>query len=156
MITNLESHLMRRDPGSYALILKAPETGTAQIGRLGAIEFRGDWFVYVGSAFGPGGVEARVGHHRRPKRSCHWHIDYLLREVRIEEVWYTHDPVKREEEWAEAFRTDPLASNPLRRFGAGDCGCDGHLFRLAERPAVERLTARLRELGTGGYDVHVG
>ncbi len=147
---------MRRDSGTYALVLEPVGPGMAQIGKLGTIELlQGDWFIYVGSAFGPGGVAARVGRHRRPETSCHWHIDYLLREVRIEEVWYTHDRVKREEEWAAAFRADPLASNPLRRFGAGDCGCDGHLFRFQERPRLERLIEGLEARGGLAYAIHI-
>ncbi len=37
-------------------------------------------YVYIGSAWGPGGLRARICRHLgcRPRRSLHWHIDRIL------------------------------------------------------------------------------
>jgi len=35
------------------------------------------YYIYIGSAFGPGGVRARMLRHLRADKPKHWHIDYL-------------------------------------------------------------------------------
>lgn len=127
-------------PGTYVLLLRAREPGhDVTIGKLGTLPLDGAWYAYVGSAFGPGGLRARVGRHLREGKSPHWHIDHLLPAVRVEAVWFSTRPEKREEAWVEALRSVPGAGVPLRGFGAGDCGCEGHLVRLPSRPDRELL-----------------
>jgi Uri superfamily endonuclease len=58
------------------------------MGSLGRLQLRPGYYVYVGSAFGPGGLRARIEHHARPAVRPHWHIDYLRRYTRLEAVWY--------------------------------------------------------------------
>jgi len=64
-------------PGTYALILTSHQTGPVRIGRLGTMQVRPGIYLYVGSAFGPGGLEAHLRHHVQPAARPHWHIDYL-------------------------------------------------------------------------------
>ena len=47
------------------------------VGRLGALPVEPGFYVYVGSAFGPGGLERRVGRHATTEKKHRWHIDYL-------------------------------------------------------------------------------
>lgn len=75
--------------GTYALILSSATDCLLQIGRLGQLHVQPGFYVYVGSAFGPGGVRARVWHHQRSSARPHWHVDYLRRTARLVEVWYT-------------------------------------------------------------------
>ena len=84
---------MERFPGTYVLILWSRGVHRIRIGRLGELLTRPGFYVYVGSAFGPGGVRARVARHRRGCSRPHWHIDYLRSRTRLEEVWYSHDPL---------------------------------------------------------------
>jgi len=35
------------------------------------------WYVYVGSALGPGGLAAKVGRHLGGRKMCRWHTAYL-------------------------------------------------------------------------------
>lgn len=135
------------DPGTYVLVMRAPEAGSATIGKLGTIDFEGGWLLYVGSAFGSGGLRARVRRHLRDAKTVHWHIDHLLVELDVTEVWWTDDDRKWEEDWAEALRGMPDARIPLRRFGSGDCGCEGHLVHLPERPDVDALRERVSGAG---------
>lgn len=130
---------MTSDPGTYVLLMRAPDEGGATIGKLGRIHFAGGWLLYVGSAFGSGGLRARVRRHLRDDKTLHWHIDHLLGELEVVEVWWTEDDARWEESWAEALRGRPDARLPLRRFGSGDCGCEGHLIHLPERPDPEVL-----------------
>lgn len=127
-------------PGTYALIMRPECKRCVQIGKLGAIQLQTGTYVYVGSAFGPGGLAARVQRHLSGGGKVHWHVDYLLRWVKVHEVWLTYDPVKREEAWAKWFTVASGQSFPLRGFGSSDCGCDGHLFYFKADPAFDMFT----------------
>ena len=135
------------EPGTYALVLHA-DTGTEiGVGRLGVLRFAAGYYAYVGSAFGPGGVKARVGRHHRTHKPKRWHIDYLTACLRPVEVWYTHEPVRREHAWARAMAR--LGAEPtVAGFGSSDCSCHTHLFYTTARPKLSRF----RSLAMGRAD----
>ncbi len=131
-----------RSPGTYILVLFSGKRLDLNIGRLGDHPINKGWYLYVGSAFGPGGVAARCGHHRRIAKNPRWHIDYLRAHCRLAEIWYTHDPQHREHAWAELLSRNPALSQPVAGFGASDCGCGSHLFHSTVKPqgqAFQRL-----------------
>lgn len=129
--------------GTYALILRARSAQRVRIGALGHLGLRPGVYVYVGSAFGPGGVRARLKHHLSHSPSPHWHIDYLRRATELDQVWYTHDPVRREHAWADLFRSARGAVIPLRGFGASDCRCASHLFYFESPPDFPTFRRRM-------------
>ena len=51
--------------GTYAIWMKATSKQIITVGKLGKIEIEPGYYVYIGSAFGPGGIKARVGRHLR-------------------------------------------------------------------------------------------
>lgn len=53
-------------PGTYALLLDIERAGPIPIGGLGEIRFAAQPCLYVGSAFGAGGLAGRLGHHLAP------------------------------------------------------------------------------------------
>lgn len=125
---------MNSEPGTYALILRSSRSERLQIGRLGILEQEPGYYIYVGSAFGPGGLWARTRRHRRKIGASHWHIDYLKPWLDLREIWYTHDPVRREHQWAKALLTVPESSVPLPGFGSSDCRCGTHLVHFSSAP----------------------
>ena len=137
---------MTSDPGTYALILVPTDSRCLSIGRLGSLALRPGWYVYVGSAFGPGGVRGRLAHHRKLAVRPHWHIDYLRLHAPLERVWYTYDPQRREHEWANVLLQLPGAEVALCGFGASDCRCASHLFRFGRRPSVRAFQRHIRWL----------
>jgi Uri superfamily endonuclease len=134
----------QREPGTYALLLRASRRRRLRIGRLGDLEIRPGFYVYVGSAFGPGGVRARVRHHRARSRRPHWHVDHLRRVARPCAVWYSHDRVRREHGWAALLARSRGASVPLAGFGASDCACGSHLIFFASLPPLRGFRRRVR------------
>jgi len=114
-------------PGTYVLVLRSSSTRTIRIGRLGKLQLQLGWYVYVGSAFGPGGLRARVDHHRGRARRPYWHVDYLRRYTRLESVWYCCG-VRCEHEWAAAIGAMPGATMVQQGFGSSDCRCETHLY----------------------------
>jgi Uri superfamily endonuclease len=107
------------------------------------VTFPAGWYAYAGSAHGPGGIAARVRRHLRAAKRLHWHIDYLRAVANPVEVWYATDPERWECRWAEALSTLPGVSTPASGFGASDCCCVTHLFRLPALPDPDRFATQI-------------
>ncbi|MDP7529373.1 MAG: GIY-YIG nuclease family protein [Candidatus Marinimicrobia bacterium] len=121
-------------PGTYLLILENRKKITLSVGALGEISFPKGYYIYVGSAFGPGGLRGRLRHHISPVKQPRWHVDYLRPQMTLSEIWYTNDIKKREHDWAKALSSMPGTSIPKRGFGSSDCRCETHLFHYNEMP----------------------
>jgi len=139
----LSSRDLPAAPGTYILILRASTRGHVRVGALGMLEIEPGFYAYVGSARGPGGLAARLGHHQRRTRSPHWHIDYLRRRTSLHEVWMAQGVADREHRWAQALASDRLTILPLPRFGASDCRCRSHLFRFKQRSSLSEFRRQL-------------
>jgi Uri superfamily endonuclease len=131
----------RTDKGTYALIMRCRKTSRTMIGKLGQITLRPGFYIYVGSAFGPGGIEARVSRHRRRDKKLHWHIDYLRRHTALIETWTLAGPVNLEHDWAAILEERYEVAQ--QRFGASDCRCTAHLFYSADRPSPDEINPSL-------------
>lgn len=124
---------MKSEPGTYALILRSRSPVKAQIGRLLQIDLELGYYIYVGSAFGPGGVQARVLRHCRRRKLHHWHIDYLSEFLSPHGAWYSHDISRLEHQWAEVL-FDMSGMSSIQGFGCSDCKCSSHLFHTSTAP----------------------
>jgi len=129
-------------PGTYALILRNPGSQLIAVGRLGALSLTTGIYVYIGSAFGPGGVAARCRHHARSSSKPHWHIDYLRASMELMEIWFSHDPQRREHEWADLMAKTRGAQRPFPDFGSSDCSCHSHLFFFPSAPSFDSFRRR--------------
>lgn len=71
--------------GLYLLLLKLERKVNVKIGKLGCFKLPSGFYVYVGSAKGPGGLRARILRHLKLRKKKKWHIDYLttLEECKI-------------------------------------------------------------------------
>jgi Uri superfamily endonuclease len=126
--------VLERKPGTYALILHCPMAALLQIGRVGVMRLNPGYYVYLGSALGPGGIRARVAHHQNRSRRPHWHIDYLRLRTSLHSVWFSYDLLRREHEWAHAVETMRGSESSIPGFGASDCHCKSHLYFFRSRP----------------------
>jgi Uri superfamily endonuclease len=128
---------VKSDPGTYALVLQSRSTATIQVARWGQLDLQEGYYIYVGSAFGPGGLRARVGRHFRKEKRKHWHIDYLRENVTPIQVWVCYEAKHLEHEWAQALnKMDEIFA--IQGFGCSDCSCSSHLFHssIELRPAT--------------------
>ncbi len=132
-------------PGTYVLWLRCTTEGERPIGRLGILLLQPGYYAYVGSAFGPGGLGARIRRHLRKSKPRHWHIDHLRCVTDVEAIWYAHGSRSLEHRWAERLGRSPGARIPLPGFGSSDCRCATHLFHFEEMPQPFR-EAELRHL----------
>jgi Uri superfamily endonuclease len=125
-------------PGLYALGLRLGQSVTLAIGALGRHLLPAGAYVYVGSAWGPGGLAARVGRHLRSAPNAHWHVDYLRAAANPIALWL--GPGEREEcIWATRVLAHPAAQVIVPGFGSSDCNCPAHLACLGPTLPVELL-----------------
>ena len=129
--------------GTYALVLHLESREEITVGKLGTFSFPAGYYLYLGSALGPGGLEARLARHRRRDKKLHWHIDYLLEHAQLVEVWSAASTDKLECLWAQAARQLPGSETPVPGFGSSDCRCPSHLIYLVRKPSYEEFTAHL-------------
>ncbi len=135
---------MQNLPGIYALILLAAADQLIEIGKLGRFAVPRGFYVYVGSARGPGGLKARIAHHERISQRPHWHMDYLRPALHLKEVWYSYDPKGQEHQWANALSCLKGAIMPIVGFGSSDCSCKSHLYSFTARPSIKLFRDKLR------------
>ena len=123
--------------GTYVLALWLELPSTIPIGRLGRFAFSSGWYLYVGSALGPGRVPARLGRHWRRSGSgkrLHWHVDYLREYAVWGGAWASYSTERGECAWASAILSRPGARVVAPGFGASDCRCPAHLVHVASLP----------------------
>jgi Uri superfamily endonuclease len=134
-------------PGSYALVGKLYQAAALQVGRLGSFSFPPGIWVYFGSAWGPGGLRARIRHHASKQTNPHWHIDWLRPHLRMVDVLYA-EGVRCECAWSQHLCTHRFASVPVPGFGASDChsGCPAHLIHLDVDVSIRTLQTWLEHV----------
>ena len=124
------------EPGTYVLVMQIDHQRELSVGRLGTLTLQPGYYLYVGSAQGPGGLKARVERHCRTAKKQHWHIDYLTSAAPVIETWAQTGP---SQEHAWAARLGEHLEIACDRFGASDCRCISHLFRSPEKPDLNAL-----------------
>jgi len=134
------------ESGSYVLIIRLDHPTKIQVGKLGTFEFDAGWYVYTGSALGPGGLAARLAYHHRREKTMQWHIDYLLEQAQLAEVWWAVDKKRKECPWASALRSIPGGRVPIPNFGASDCRCLTHLVYFSQQPVFNNFSRALSDL----------
>ena len=132
-----------RAPGSYLLRFDLFTDARIEAGALGIVQLEAGSHYYAGSAFGPGGVAARVARHVAGHGRLHWHVDRLRALVPVREVWFSYAVQRLEHAWARALLTLPGARLSCLRFGASDCRCSGHLVGFRRAPSRTALAATL-------------
>ncbi len=118
--------------GTYLLLLELERETEITIGRLGTFSFPAGYYVYIGSALGYGGLNARLARHRKHTKKFHWHIDYFLLYARIVGLKTDNSGERLECAWARAMLNMPGARVVAPHFGASDCNCPSHLVYLGD------------------------
>jgi len=133
--------------GTYVLIAFVSRMKRLHIGQLGTFAIVPGFYAYVGSAFGAGGLRARIGHHLESTANPHWHIDYLLTCATPAEVWYSTANQKLEHHWAEVLENASRFRVPIPRFGSSDYhrSRSSHLFYSKRPPSFRWFEQQLGE-----------
>jgi Uri superfamily endonuclease len=136
-----------RDAGSYIVILRSNENRPVLIGACGQLQLRPGYYLYAGSALGPGGLRARVGRHLAGTGRPRWHIDFLRQVTLPHGAWLHIGHDRQEHNWASALGNiaDIEATTP--GLGASDCSCTTHLFYTRSCPSFTAFNNSLHRLG---------
>lgn len=121
-------HRLPAMPGAYALILNLGQEVHVDRPRNAPGALSPGWYVYAGSARGPGGIRARLARHFRVDKRIHWHIDQLtsLSGVRI---WASIVPGGHECDLVTQLIRTKLFRTAFAGFGSTDCRqCEAHLL----------------------------
>ena len=117
-------------PGAYLLVLELDGPLALTIaGRPGSLG--PGLYAYCGSAYGPGGLGARLARHLGPDKRPHWHIDRLTAAGRVLAAYA--QPGGSECALVAALRALPETRVPLPGFGSSDCRrCPAHLIEISK------------------------
>jgi len=116
-------------PGAYGLLIRLPYRFDGQIGALGPVTMPAGRYLYLGSAYGPGGLPARLRRHLRADKRLHWHVDHLTSAGWVERIFVL--PNGCECDLVDRALKLPAIHTPIAGFGSSDCRrCAAHLLAV--------------------------
>ena len=136
-------------PGNYVLVYHNGCSFEFNHKTLGNHPLYAGWYFYTGSAHGSGGLRSRIHRHLIADAKVHWHIDFLKRVMKMQQVWYDLHEVNQECMITRTIMSVEGAGIPIKGFGASDCheGCPAHLVSFTQDVSPDLV---YRTLGTAG------
>lgn len=124
-----------RGPGVYALILEITRDIVVKVGSLGTLKFEKGFYIYIGSARGPGGLRTRLTRHVRGPARIKWHIDYITSrdDVKAIAAVVAETTLDMEETVSSEMIKQKCIKPQIKDFGSSDkrsithlltCNCD--------------------------------
>jgi len=125
--------------GSYILLIHLPIDILLDLPNLGEIDFPAGFYTYADAEFGSMGLPARIKAHLAPNENPIRHIDFLLQNAKVEEVWMALGTENRTHDWTSLLLEIPGAIGVADGFGITEpaCNCDSHLVYFDVRPELE-------------------
>lgn len=115
------------EPGAYLLLLDIAGSLSLSFSSFTDSILPAGRYVYAGSAYGPGGLKARLSRHLRRDKKRHWHIDHLTE--RAETITAFAVPGGNECALVRSLLESGQYHQPLPGFGSSDCQtCTSHLL----------------------------
>jgi Uri superfamily endonuclease len=116
--------------GSYILFIHIIEQIPVSFRRKTAVLEPG-YYLYIGSAYGGGGLSSRLHRHIRKSKKKHWHIDQVTmsKSSSIEGIAVS---IGKDNECEIAQKLSKIEGmNSIEGFGNSDCNsCSSHFFKL--------------------------
>ena len=114
--------------GTYTLFIRIKAEISIEI-RKRVIKLQPGFYIYVGSAFGAGGLSSRLHRHMRKNKKKHWHIDQVTmsNHSRIEGIGISIE--KKNECTIASLLSEIENISPIKGVGNSDCiQCQSHFF----------------------------
>lgn len=113
--------------GAYILAIRLNSALRLPVARLGNPDLPAGDYIYAGSAYGPGGINARVARHFRKGKIIHWHIDHVT--AAASDISALAAPGRGECELVSALTGRNNFRSVVNGFGSSDCRCcSSHLL----------------------------
>ena len=118
--------------GTYLLFIKIIESIEIQI-RGETLFINAGYYIYIGSAFGAGGLSSRLHRHLRKIKKKHWHIDQITISEFSEIIGIGVLLKQKVECELSKILGDMEKTIPIAGFGNSDCErkCISHFFRVS-------------------------
>ncbi|MGC9517877.1 MAG: GIY-YIG nuclease family protein [Methanomicrobiales archaeon] len=115
--------------GTYCLIIQLTKNSNIKVGKLGILELKAGYYVYIGSALNS--LKSRVNRHLSREKKLFWHVDYLLNSgnAYLKDVIYVESEEKLECIVASKIG---ILGTLINKFGCSDCKCKSHLIYFKE------------------------
>jgi Uri superfamily endonuclease len=115
--------------GAYVLLIGLDRALPVGAGRHKSGQLPAGTYFYAGSAYGAGGLAARIGRHFRKDKKVHWHVDRLTLEASRLAAFIVENG--NECALAEALLQSNSVAIALEGFGSTDCSsCRSHLLAI--------------------------
>lgn len=126
-------------PGAYVVAIAIAAPLAIRLGAAASPLLRPGRYLYCGSAYGPGGLQARLARHFRKDKSIRWHVDQLTTAGEVKGAWAI--ALGNECVLVERLGFLPV---PIEGFGATDCAhCRSHLLRWPSRVPARAIRTAL-------------
>ncbi len=126
--------------GAYVLVVALSRSLPLRLPRIAGTLPPGR-YAYCGSAYGPGGLRARLARHLKRGKALRWHVDRLTEAGRVAAL--VAQPNGKECDLRAALQTEPGVTAPIPGFGSSDCRrCDSHLLALPSGLGLEAWSRR--------------
>lgn len=116
--------------GTYILFIRIKAEISIEIKKRD-VKLLPGYYIYIGSAFGAGGLSSRLHRHMRKTKKKHWHIDQVTmsKNTQIEGIGVSLEK-KNECQIASIFSSFKNII-PINGVGNSDCSlCQSHFFLL--------------------------
>ncbi|HPE48680.1 MAG TPA: GIY-YIG nuclease family protein [Hyphomonas sp.] len=115
--------------GAYIALIRLDQAIEVDAAPLGGNTLPAGTYLYAGSAWGPGGIAARIKRHFRPDKKLHWHVDRLT--VQASALAAIAVPDGNECDLVRRLLAMEGIRTALDGFGSTDCRtCRSHLLSL--------------------------
>lgn len=119
-----------REAGAYVLLIRLEGRLPLDIPAFRGKGLAPGLYAYCGSAYGPGGIRARVSRHLRANKPMRWHVDRLTAAGRVERAGIRIGG-RECDLVSELILQGGLPALP--KFGGSDCrACPAHLLHLPD------------------------
>ena len=137
-----------RSKGAYILFLRLSEPIRLDTPRIASGRLRRGWYLYVGSAWGSGGIRGRLRRHFRPDKKMHWHVDRLT--VRSSDIAALVLADSDECELVSQLLGSRRFDVAVAGFGNSDCrSCESHLLSCTSgHKSTSDISSRMRHQTT--------
>jgi Uri superfamily endonuclease len=135
--------MLGSEKGTYVLILKLEKESIIKVGALGMRTFKIGFYAYIGSAFGRGGLKARISRYSKVRRQ-RWHVDCILDSMETIEVWAIPNTRIEEELAGDAIKVFDC----IKGFGCTDKRGDiSHLLYLSNKDLLSEFKRLIENHG---------
>jgi|TARA_B100000315_G_scaffold260157_1_gene319590 sugar fermentation stimulation protein A len=127
---------------TYCLIINKKKRSRLEIGKLGIFDFPSGFYIYTGSAK-KNRMSSRIKRHLSRDKTLHWHIDYLLEESVIKDVFLSRE---KECDINRDILLLPNATIISNNFGSSDCSCESHLTYFKDQKSIPNNLEKMEVL----------